>query len=166
MSSIEELFQKEGVAGVSKLQQSIETAGRNATGGTSRSIKSFVKTTGTITTLIIRAVDHKNVHALEDGMTAAEVTREATNSGIETFYSDIETWANSKSGVDSSNSRIIANALVKKGWNNTLPGRNATGGTDGVLSDPGQIIVEDIIKGLGAAGKKDVLRIMRGGKNE
>lgn len=131
MSKTEDLFNKEGAAGVQRFRDSLEQNNRNATRATTDSIAYTVETTGTKIVLEIRAVGHPSIQRLEDGFSAAQAQAEPPN------FEDIVEWTRAKGFGDAGVAGVIFAGIVNEGWNEDLPNRTGkNGGTDGILSDP------------------------------
>lgn len=156
MSKTEELFNKQGAAGVQRFRESLERHKRNATRRTSDSIAYTVEAKEGKIVLEIRAVGHPDIQHLEDGLTAEQAQADPPN------FQDIVEWTRAKGFGDAGVAGVILTSILNEGWNTDLPNRTGVnGGTFGILSDPRKETQRIIINDIGATLKVDFLKFLQ-----
>ena len=136
MQQLNTILDKEGKKGVELYRKSLVENDRVATGKTRDSINYKVTTNELI------FYGREDINWLEDGATAQDIQSKGD------FFEQLNDWVQARGLGDRAVTGVIMSSLQANGWNNKINGRNEFGGTDGILTDPSNIIIEDTKKAL------------------
>ena len=145
MKDFKSVLEDNGKTGVELYKQSLIDNDRVATGDTLNSIR-FEADEEKLT---IYASDH--IKDLETGQTANDIQQKGD------FFDQLDDWVKARGLGDSVVTGRIYDSLQKNGWNNTISGRNEQGGTDGIITNPTDTIIENTKKDVKKVGKFVIL---------